>query len=517
VGITFYLNGVKVGSFYRGFRNSEWVQTKWAFAAPAAFDQAIIWAARTGDSSTMYVDDVSLRALPNGLVFDGSDSGTTGHPFSIGTYGVGRAKISAGDGIALSASNISNFIVQNLTVVGTWNSLSGSGSSSGVGIDIVNTQPGNSKLPFIRVSNVEAKGFRWAGVRISGWNGKSGFRDVGLVKINAHGNGDVGISFRGDFDRNSTTWAHENVFVSRSKAWGNSGIPDKGGNSGSGILICDVNGAAVERNLAYQNGELSNYADGGPVGIWAYDSNAVQIQRNESWGNCTGSGKDGAGFDLDGGVTNSTLQYNYAHDNDGPGFLLCQFSGARAFGKNVIRYNISTNDARENSYGAITLSGGSGLTSALIEHNTVYVWPASGASPSGVKLSGVGPSVFLRNNVIQTSGGIPLVDADVNSTSAAFNGNDYWPGGGSFKIRWNGASYSSLKSWRSSTAQEQSGSLATGLVGDPMLSGNVPDAASPLIDSAVTMGVPWGGYASSPVDYFGMGMKGDAADIGAAE
>ena len=48
------------------------------------------------------------------------------------------------------------------------------------------------------------------------------------------------------------------------------------------------------------------------------------------------------------------MQYNYSHDNDGPGYLLLHSSaGARRAGNNIVRYNISQNDARKNDYGAI--------------------------------------------------------------------------------------------------------------------------------------------------------------------
>ncbi len=57
--------------------------------------------------------------------------------------------------------------------------------------------------------------------------------------------------------------------------------------------------------------------------------------------------KTGAGFDFDGGCTNSTLQYNYSHDNYGAGYLLAQFDNAPLMKNITIRYNISENDGRK--------------------------------------------------------------------------------------------------------------------------------------------------------------------------
>lgn len=41
------------------------------------------------------------------------------------------------------------------------------------------------------------------------------------------------------------------------------------------------------------------------------------------------------GFDLDRGVTNSVMQYNCSYDNDGAGYLIYQYEGARPLGNNV--------------------------------------------------------------------------------------------------------------------------------------------------------------------------------------
>ena len=83
---------------------------------------------------------------------------------------------------------------------------------------------------------------------------------------------------------------------------------------------------------------------GGPVGIWVWDANNALIQNNESHHNRTGSTADGGGFDFDGGVTNSVMQYNYSHDNAGPGYGVYQFRG-EALNGFTVRYNVSANDA----------------------------------------------------------------------------------------------------------------------------------------------------------------------------
>lgn len=83
-----------------------------------------------------------------------------------------------------------------------------------------------------------------------------------------------------------------------------------------------------------------------PAGIWTVLSNNILFQYNESHHNDSSSyGIDGDGFDLDGGTTNSTVQFNYSHDNGGAGYLDWQYSGASSHYGNTFQYNISQNDS----------------------------------------------------------------------------------------------------------------------------------------------------------------------------
>ena len=49
------------------------------------------------------------------------------------------------------------------------------------------------------------------------------------------------------FDANSQQFSNSNITVSNCRSYGNSGIADKGGQSGSGIQIQDVDGATIEQ------------------------------------------------------------------------------------------------------------------------------------------------------------------------------------------------------------------------------------------------------------------------------
>src|SRR6185436_14166755 len=85
------------------------------------------------------------------------------------------------------------------------------------------------------------------------------------------------------------------------------------------------------------------------------------------------------GFDLDGGVTNSVMQYNYSHGNDGAGFLLAQFANAKPFSGNVVRYNISQADGRKNGYGGVHAFGP--INSTQVYNNTIFMTPAAKDQP----------------------------------------------------------------------------------------------------------------------------------------
>src|SRR6185437_15944590 len=169
--------------------------------------------------------------------------------------------------------------------------------------------------------------------------------------------------------------------------------------------------------VAHDNGQNNSHC-GGPVGIWSLESNNVTIQYCESYRNHRGTGCDGAGFDLDGGVTNSIMQYNYSHDNDGAGYLMGQYQNARPWSANTMRYNISENDAVLNE-GDIDLFKGPGtsMSGASIYNNTIYASPeVSNSKESAVYFTdwttGIN-NVAFYNNVFITTGDVPIINIPV--------------------------------------------------------------------------------------------------------
>ncbi len=345
---------------------------------------------------------------------------------TIGSYGSGRATIDAGSGAGFIAKNRGGLHLVNLNFVGA-----GASKNTSSGILFINTLPGNVKFADIRIHRVDVSGFKYSGINLvaqptdMSW---SGFRDVTITNTTSHDNGDAGISCIGAWNPDQKGYAHANFYLGNCSAYRNAGIPGKGSHSGSGIVLAQVDGAIIEYCRAYENGSLNDYEGGGPVGIWAWDANRVVIQFNESHHNRTGSSKDGAGFDLDGGVTNSVVQYNHSHDNDGAGYLLAQFEGARPFYGNVLRYNLSVNDGRRNRYGGIHLwstGANGGITDTTVYANRIYTAQSAHGNPAAVDCSSKAiRNICFYNNCFQTDGKAILVRGETNR-NAVFEGNSF--------------------------------------------------------------------------------------------
>lgn len=407
-----------------------------------------------------------------GLAFGAEDAGTPAEPVTVGSYGAGRATVAAGAGTGILVHNAGGFRVEGLVVVGD-----GAAANTGDGVSFYNDLPGDVKLPGVTVDDVDVWGFGKWGVAVGGGAGKSGFSDVRITRALAHDNARGGILTYGVFSASPAAgYANANVYVGDSRAYRNPGVPGLRQHSGNGIVLGDVDGGTIERCVAYENGWLSDNPGGGPVGIWAWDANRVTIQYNESHHNRTGGRADGGGFDLDGGVTNSVVQYNYSHDNDGAGFLVAQFPSARPMAGNTVRFNVSQNDGRKNGYGAIHVWNGDarrGIGPLEVYHNTVYATPTGdGSGPLAVRIDGATVGTHFRNNLFVTTGGRegdPMLEVTGIHADLHFQGNAYWSGGPPVGVRWAGLTFAGLAGWRERVGQESLDGAAVGIEADPKL------------------------------------------------
>lgn len=274
------------------------------------------------------------------LYFDANDQGSVTNPITIGSYGGKPATINAGSNTGIFIYNSAGYRLSDLNIVG-----SGTSTNKGDGINFYNDLAGNVKLDTIAIKDVNVSGFRGWGISIGSWNQQSGFRNVDVSGVNTFNNGIGGLLTYAQVPN-----VHENVKVSYTRAYNNLGISNVNYATGNGLTLGGVNGGMIERSIAYNNGRLNTNLIG-PSAIWAYDSTGIVIQYNEAYRNRTGSSGDGNGFGLDQNVSHSILQYNYSHENDGAGLLICQQGNAPTQTNNVVRYNISQNDGRKSGWG----------------------------------------------------------------------------------------------------------------------------------------------------------------------
>jgi hypothetical protein len=399
------------------------------------------------------------------LTVAAGEAGNAQRPVVIGSYGQGHATIeSSGDGIVVHDTG--GVDIRDLTLIGK-----GAPYSSGSGIDLYSDLRSGSRPSDVTISDVDISAFH-TGVAI-GAAATIGFANVALSRAQLHGNEDDGLlSYGPAFDTAHPAYAHQNIDVEAVNAYDNPGDPSVLAHStGSGLVLGSVSHATVKESIAFDNGKHSAvFAPDGPVGIWTYDSTDVLMEHNTAYHNETGSLLDGAGFGLDNNVSNSTLQYDLAYHNDGPGYYAFTQKPSGVYKGNTIRYNIGDDDGRKMpAHGALAVNG-QDIGGLQIYQNTLIMTGTNRSGPAVVVKNGE-MDVVLRNNILATDGS-PLVYAPALSTSQILvQGNDYYAPPGEWSVNWGGSTYTDLSSWRAATGQERLGNQSTGLTVDPCFSG----------------------------------------------
>ena len=403
-------------------------------------------------------------AFAGSLFFASSDKGSATAPIVISSYGTGRATINGGTSDGVLIYNTSGFEIRSINFVG-----SGRQTNQGSGVTVYADLPLGVKLPYVRVDSIDAGGFGQYGISIGTWNLSTGFSDVRVTYSTVHDNGHGGVT---SYAQNA--YANQNFYVGHVTAYNNTGIPGQPTNSGSGIVLGGLTGGVIERCIAHDNGAL-NTASEGPVGIWAYDSDGITMQYNESYRNRTAGTADGGGFDLDQNTRNTLVQYNYSHDNDGPGYLIAHSPNNSNSTGNTIRYNISQNDGRRNATGALVIFGRT--IGAEIHNNVVYLKSSLSGNSRAVNVfnatipaQDVQRVHFRNNSFIADSGSIVLsVSADqVNgAVDLRFEGNNWFSRTSAPRFLWGNTTYWGIAAFRTNTTQETLGGAPVGYQGDP--------------------------------------------------
>lgn len=365
-------------------------------------------------------------------------SGASSAPVIVTSSGTERATVDGGVGSGIVLDSCSHVALRNLSVLGCGRKQ----GSDGIGIRLLRTHN-------VEVAHVDVAGFRLGGV-VAG-----GDENTRLTHIHAHDNGAAGIMVDGGYEGMPRS---RNLYIGDCIAANNPGDPKNLSNhSGNGIVVGGVDGALIEYCEAMNNGWDMPRDGNGPVGIWGWNSDRLIIQHCISHDNKS-PGADGGGFDFDGGVTNSVMQYNLSYNNVGCGYLLCQYGGAAPWKNNIVRYNISVNDGSKNFQAGIGLwLGDQGIGDASIYNNTI-VNPVHAVATLGDL-----PRFVYRNNIFLVGGDIlhgPF-------TKSRFENNLFWSTGGGAVYRDEKTVYATLSQWAEATEQEQAAGKLVGWYIDP--------------------------------------------------
>ena len=296
------------------------------------------------------------------LVFNSTNvpASSASTPFRVYSYGTGQATIQSnctGDtSAAITADAVNGFQLNNLKVV--------NGSTTAAGV-LLQNQTSSTATTGLRITNSDISGFGTpsgsasafgAQIMVLGYalNSHSGpLDDIQILNNKLHGASVTSTAGPGIYGWGSGVNI-TNVRVEGNTVY-NLGMAPK--TTGAGLTANGWNGAIIQHNVVHDIG-ANVTSCGGTSGIMSYTSNNITIRNNEVYKvqpvPAYTAGCDWDGIDLDGGTTNSLVEYNYTHDNAGSGLLAYTSTAAsRVWGPNTYRYNISQNDDWANAQGGL--------------------------------------------------------------------------------------------------------------------------------------------------------------------
>lgn len=357
--------------------------------------------------------------------------------FYIGSYGKGKATINAGNETAIFIHNLDSVHIENLIVKGDTCT-----TNQGKGIYCLNDMPGTRQFSGIVIRNVEASGFRWAGIYVGGvptddghgikapQGNRMGYKNVIIEHCKAYSNMYYGIHVTSAYSGKMLDYGNYNIAVSHCDAYNNCGDSTYMDNhSGSGIMIDDTQRGTVSYCSAWNNGYLCDSNAGGPAGIWSHASDSITFSYCQSGDNRSKSGKDGDGYDFDAGMSNSVMEYCLSYYNSGSGFLNYVYPGLdKKWSNNTIRYCISINDVTNNDYASLQIgSDGSPQTNSRYYHNTFITTKASPQYKAGIWSYNSNPknknsgNLFANNVIVTAKGFKSMILTDDSATVTTGN------------------------------------------------------------------------------------------------
>jgi len=382
----------------------------------------------------------------SGQTFNGSllltqgIQGAPNKPVVFTSYGKGHAVINAKDSVGIKLYNGAFIRLQHLTVMG-------SGRKTG------NTQNGlyilNSKE--IKIEDLNISGFQKSGLLIYS------SQNIVANQVFVHDNGSAGITVEGPYAKTES----RDIKILNCRAENNPGDPTNLTNhSGNGIVVGNCKNVLIDHCTATNNGWDMPRIGNGPVGIWAYEADSVLIQHCLSYKNKTSKGgADGGGYDLDGGVTNSVVQYCMSYGNQGSGYCIFQYWGATPWYHNIFRFNISENDGTVSDSQAGLYVWNSSDDEKQFYDCEVYGNIIYNSKVAAVCFSEKSESKGMRfyDNIFV--GRDSLIKGKDKIGDAKFWGNNWW----SIEKGFNADGITDIKTWAQKTGREQKDGKAIGL------------------------------------------------------
>jgi len=370
-----------------------------------------------------------------------NEKGTAEKRLTITSYGEGRVTIDGADLHAIDCNGTDYLTIQNINVVGL--GIKTGQKFGGIGVKVDNAK-------FIIIDNVEASGFRWAGVEITN------SPDARITNVYAHDNGYAGIRGKRNMER---------LYIGYCKANHNPGDNDLNNISGSGIEVYNASDATIEYcEAGYNGGDQRRGRGNGPVGIWIAHSQTTTIQYCIAHHNTNPTG-DGGGLDLDSESHHNIVQYNYCYDNKNYGIQLWQWgSKSQWLEKNIIRYNIFDNVRKDMSKSIWV--GHNDDSATGVRDNDFYNNLVINENPTiGLQ----GKKIYdlrFRNNIFINNYSSSFLVGAKEDMNFIFQGNCYWSSVGKFIIY---GKYSSIEEWANATGQEKVNGKIVGLFADPQI------------------------------------------------
>lgn len=483
------------------------------------------------------------KFLDAGLVFLPDDQGTAVNPIIIDIFGgTDRAIIMPPRGQhGISIHNTAGITIRNLHLLGRGPEVSDATERHGVSLwcDLKDGR----KLSGLRFEGLLVSWF-YLGISIgAGDPSYSGFADVIISDCTVKSCLADGIVSFGHMPGSAENQSHRNLQILRTTVAQCYGDPTlQGPHSGSGIIMAGTKGGLIEHCVAHDNGGGTNDRDGGgPVGIWCWGADSVTIQHCLVYNQKSTPGvQDGGGFDIDGGSTNCVIQSCFSYNNEGYGYLVCEFEGAAPIVNATVRYNISWNDGRARGQSGLGIWNGNPTVTSFREvvfHNNLVVCDETAGSAVKMGFESKPLEAAFYNNVFVRTGGSKLIEIDRHTDQVTFKGNLYWSKQGLAQWRWGTESFSSLMEWRGAPGNPETHNGQTvGHYADPKLealeqghaatrttelsamTAFLPQPGSPLLNAALKLDRSLLGHSSaSALDFRGSALPPEPNDMGPYE